>query len=938
MTSALKTSFIPSIRRSLASTLALSVLAGVVVIAQCEESQAKVFAANYERLTLNPLEFANRAGCGVKSTDPAQSALVIVDGYIAGKLAYSLAKATGGDPAQIAQEGMTKFRLTLSNLVREIQVALLSSRAPMLPSDLSSSSLFGAILKKKCSGEEYCPAFDPVLKKLWNSESKWNGGDASIRPLGFVSGASATCRYLKSFSSLQSQLAAQEPSLLTLERIAQDTLAVTDVFGSCGDPSLESRSFVLQLDLMGLNPKSWKREGFDFWNSLRIYLSWAWRNLPLEQFGAGEFSQAFRSIALEETLLFAPNGCASIIAPSCDSQFIATASLRDLALGSADSMRELPHGPQEALSKNPTPAVNQDLLKIQDSKSLGEWVGQFRKRLVGNSLLLKNRFNDALNRLAILAHRPSGALGGAELLQDISVARVKDSRGDAARKELYALCAEYQYAVDRDFGVLREDLSLLSEVDFLKGAVTPWSRSDVESYLAFYSLISAEVLQACKALDQERFWHANSTSIDPSLYQPWMREALADAGVTPGLVRGADDQRERSSSLYTSSNASSIIRIRNAALGVDEVVCRSAIDCARQVLSSMIDLHAALTYAQALLPLGKAAPGTPLFNPYAERVACKTYDPWFKTRKSVKEFVVDLANTAVFGWNPLPVFFSVDVQQGEVHSLKKLVQDGKLVFDSKANESRTKHAWVLGMDAGPLVGVPCTVAITNGARALSALSPYYFDGISLAACGSNEKHRLEVSSASSAEKLAGLSGASCVTCHMNFSSLSTVSAVTGGIGPFNPVKLGVYLIHAFARLFKNLDDKNDIPRYWTVDANEVALTYLKHGHIPKQCYKPLSRGKSCQVDSCASEFSNKLASGIQGMARPIATRDLGDRSFETDYLSSACGGVFKVRYADSFWGCKFLPSVEFNGTQFLTFSATEDCDEWFERAFRGLSR
>ncbi len=850
------------------------------------------YLRTYKSPNLNPIRFANKAQCAADSREAATSVFLVVDAYAAGKFAHGIAKATDGDPNAAAAEGMRRFRYTVGKLIGLVSHRLLSGEIPLLPTNLTTANSareYVAIARLRCDGREYCPALDAYLSRVWAMTPGDLAADPSFRRRSPTGGSELRCRYLKRFSNLQGHLLSGKPSQNSLNQIALDATRASDILDDCWAPQLDSRAYVQLWEIKGVGDAEWRSIGFDYWNSLRIWLSWAWRNLPLRLPNAGEFSEVFRSLPLEEALLFVPNGCESIVPPACDSAHLSVGALRELAVkGSPDSLRDLPNGPTGEIIRRPEPPVRSGDPAGLFEGDANTWAKEFRGRVVSNSLLLRNRLNDGLNRLSVLSRHLPADYVGQKIDEEARLAVADPVR----KNQLYYLCAEFDYAANRSFGLLRDDLALLAQSRFLDGLPTNWSSNELNEFQRYYEGIASSALASCERLQKEKFWQDPGFVLDRSGYLPWFKEVLNDAeqGVdaATSATPGADPRP---------ASGRPLLSLRTA--GEATPFCWSGSHCARLALADIIGIYSAFTYADSLLPFQAAVPGAPIFNPYAERTACQVYDPWFKTRASVVELMVDLGNAAAFGWNQIPAFVTVDIKRGQVTSLRKLMAEGKLKF---VPEKEKDHwAWTAGIDFGSLAGVPCVLAITSGAPALSPGVPYVFEGLSIGACKANEKHRLEVEG-SRMNNRAGGAGSGCVACYLSFGSAATAVGSFAG-NAINPLKLGVYLFRAFARFHKSMSDGEDVPRAYSLDIDRITRTYLAYGGVPKKCVRGLLEGKDCEIDTCESRAreylersypgSNFLAVGTQKV-----NNQLRSIRFETDRCKGGLDLEMKTVFGD----------------------------------------
>jgi len=888
-----------------ASNLLLILILGIV-LTDPSFANEEIYFENYKpSVTFNNLKFSNRAACGADSLKATEKVFLFTDSYIVGKLGHNLAKSTGNDPSKMSQSAMFAYRKTLNQLILNISDLLIKQSLPLLPSNLEdprSPSVYKNLAKQYCSNQNYCSALDDMIRKIWTRAANSQNGLALVPTSS--SRSQLSCRYIKNFSSFESPLYTALPEAMALTRIAQDSLNRTEFIGNCNDPTLASRHFALEFDLINSDPTTWEKFGFDYWNSLRIYLAWAWRNLPLKNYGADIFAEAFRSLSIEESLIFVPAGCESFVPPSCDSSYLSLNSLRELAQkGIPDSSKELPVGPDEELIRNPQTGVNTDILDLQGAESPSDWIKNFTSKSYSNSLLLKNRFNEGLNHLALLNYN----LDATALVTQIeTMTRSLEKSSDESsletsklHKKLYLMCAEYEYAANENYQILKRKLERFKDFSFLRDTANQWDEAELAVLQAYYAKLSQSIFQLCERLEKKNFWDGLSEQIDPKDYAPWFRELIGqnESSEKPDseVPNGENENLEGNLRLPA------LLKLRDPTTAQGRIVCQDAIDCVRLALSSSVAVYSALSYAESMLPFTSVPKGAALFNPYAERVACKVYDPWFKTRSAIGELLVDLANTAAFGWNDIPVFVSVDIQRGQVIRFKESLENGLLKFEPI--KEKNKIIPTLGVDFSSFTGVPCNVAIKSGDTHLSPGMPYDFLGISTSRCHSSEKHHLEVEG-DGAANLSGPARGACVSCHLNFARAAVGVGSRSVSGGFNPLKLAIYLFRSFSRFRSSMKDQHNVPRRIQIDVNQTTLTYLRHGYIPKKCVKRLQKGSACNdVSTCEAKAADYLRKKVGGFAKALSSQSV-DRNIESIVLQSTqCKGKIKLKVRHTFKNC-----------------------------------
>lgn len=868
----------------------------VALSAPAQELSAKTPKKKY--IDLNNLRYSNRAQCAVDSETPTSSAFLILDGFNAGKLGNSVARLLAMDEASSVNDSMRDFRLTTTHLTLSIVEKLLKGQLPLLPLNIKDNpqALRYTELVKNCSDKVYCKDIESYLAQIWKissqsginpDSSEWTYVDNFSQSNFLRASASkpTSCYYLKKFSPLQGHLQNTELNAKTLESIAKAVLEKDKYLTSCYDIStgLDSRNAALQIDL-GVNGKTWKTQGFDFWNSVKIYLSWAWRNAPEMDAMSARFGTIFRSLALEESMMLIPNGCQSISPPSCDSEFLSVNSLRELAKVSptGEHNANVPGPVANELLDKGARSVNNDFLGTMSYGTAGEWVANFRKNYVQARGGMKSRFLTAVQTLNII----EDAYSADEIFQLILPLAKNTDASPALRNELFYLCTEARLAGDRRLDFLKSDIDRMSELSAMLKANTGTQR-ELLTHIQYFDALSPALVGACDELEKAKFWNVKDYVVNKSGFEAWAKELLS-------IPMHAEDAAYRPLVL----NNSPLLVWDPKSTAEGNVICASGIDCARKVLKAMVDLYAVSTYVDAFLPVSPTAPTPSLFNPYAELKACKVYDPWFQQNRVRKRFAWDLANTVLFGWNALPIYIDVDYSAPKVTSFNQLVKDGVIKFDPNIEKSQMQTALVA--DFGPLLGAPCAIAVApNANKGFNFLA---FNGISVNYCDAADKKTGEVKKPNDIQRTPTEAHSYCGGCALNFVTVASAassasSVITGG---FNPFKFAIYMFRSFYRFATGMEDNVNIPRNHTVNLNYVTETYQKfYGSIPKECVDPLSLGLKCFQTICEAKaveyFEQKFGATVKSIIIENVENDGNGKVawIKSDY----CDGSIALRFS-----------------------------------------
>lgn len=879
-------------------------------------------AAQVQTLKLNPIRITNRAQCALDSKTPAVSAFVVLDGYNPGRLMYGWGKAIGQPADQLAEEGMLQYRLMVSKLQTLVMQKLIKGEIPLLPADL-------AVLQRlknyqrialSCENSSYCPELYKYLAKIWQTSKSANRIQAmssidsfSSQDFAPTSNAQVACYYLKKFSPLQSQLQGTEVTAPMLQNLADALKNPEEVITDCQnpDPALGSRNVALQMEILP-GSLDWNKVGFNFWNSVRIYTSWAWRMAPELQEWNPTFATTFRALDLEESMVMMPNGCQSLTIPQCEAETLSGNSIRELAKpeGTPTEFDQMvPDGPEKEMLEKGARSVNNDFLSTQAYETANKWVDNFRKNFVEQRWIYKNKLHNAHQQFTVIASTAKPE----ELVEYIKSLIPRTTQVPQLRDEFAFLCLEWRLAADKRIDFLSTQIENVAKIDAVTQGISPAGLS-VKDQIEYFRRFSAGLGPVCDQLEAGKYFQEPNYVINWAGLSDWAKELTQK-------TMGA----EKTPVPFTPAVLEEGLFL---ALGSSQIpFCTTALDCGRKILKSGVDLYAIGTYADAFLTKGQiAAPD--VFNPYAEMTACKMYDPWFVKNKTRKIFMADLANTALFGWNNIPVYLDIDYSAPKVTSFKKLMEDGTIKFAPHLRESKMKKA--LLADFGPLLGAPCAVHIAPNSD--KAFNFYAFAGIAVNYCKVNMKTGAQAESPSEITQDDPKDSTYCAGCVMNFVGVASAASVTGSAMPINPLKFGVFLFRAIYKFTRGMKDKVNVPRTFEINLNNVIEANTRFGgKIPEYCAEPLSRGLKCFESTCGSKAAAyfEKQTGVQPsdvkVVRIPTSRGIAQaNSREARIKSKLCDGVVTMKFA-----CNSNP----DSTLFRVYQV--DASRGCERAVRG---
>lgn len=880
---------------------------------------------------MNALRFTNRARCAADSEKPTRSFYVLVDSLNVAKGAYRLALATGQDRNLVSRQAVERFRYSVLKLTNYIAQKMLKGELPVLSSDNREGARGQELYRKiteSCRLDGYCPELDDYLSKVWNyprgkdkAELNWTQVDSFeytdfIRSSEFSLSKKApalSCYYLKKHSPLQGHLDAVVPDKTSLTMMAKAVMDQNELLASCDDmeaqKSIEFAAY--QIDLTNLGGASWEKRGFDFYHSLKLYFSWAWRFAPEIQSFTYPFQNYFKSVHLEDAVMFFSNGCESITKPSCDTTFLNDQTLRNFAEqeyarndSAFDNLLYLPQGAAQGMLNNPTPEVNNDVLDLNKFESMDEWMKNFRENVRKSRGIVKGRLVRSLTTMDLVLKntKPTQILAQLNDFKNGQTLPYELGERDLQtfkKHQLYALCAEAFIASDDVLSFLRKDLSLLKDIKTLDPLFERFTDYDMKNFYDYYEGLFKDVRTFCKGLEEEKYW-GDEFVMDKTLFNPWYKEAIYKGSVPPAPP-------ERMKTVGTPLLAYSFFSTTQRA---DQVICWDGIDCSRKVLESIINLYSVAQYQELYFPKDQKVQSPDLANPYAERVACKVYDPWWQTKRAFFHVVTNAASAAVSAVNPTPFFLTIDLKPQTVVSFDRLVEDGAIKLDPKFDKKRVLTT--MGADLGKWLGVPCSVSISNQANT-RVPTRTYFTGLTIEACKSKTTSEASVVNASEVDKDPDQASSACLSCSLNFAKMIEDGHPLPG--PLPIIQSSFYLLRGAILFFKDMRDPVNVPHRYEVNPNYVLETYRRYGEIPTNCVSRLKKGKSCLENTCeqalADLFQEEWGASIQGINLKVDNAEVKISQCEgnvkvknlREYLNLFCKNELDKKQIDLGAGC-----------------------------------
>ncbi len=819
-------------------------------------------------VNLQPMRFTNRSRCALDSKKPTTSLFLLVNNMDAGRSLYRLGKLTGQNTSELVTEGIKSYRKTIYKSLNYINNLLLAGKIPLLPADIENKNApnYYRSVMKSCNGKSECSLLDDYLAKIWKYKDDiysikgldsfndkkhfWRRKEFEKKtlPEGF------TCHYLKKFTPLQAQLYGTKPDRDVLNKIADAAMKSDAYITACdkADDTDNMKVAIYQLEQSGVKERYWNKKGFAHYNTLKLLFSWAWRNSQEVREMAYPYGDFFKGIALEESMMMFANGCKAMTPPSCDSDTVVKNVLREFAKDEykkkdLDILTDLPSGAQDDMINDAFTDVNTDILDLSSHGSASDWAENYSKNLSQARGLMKTKLINATNFLTLISNNLSS--GKLKKLIDTQFETIDTSD---KKNELFYLCAEYYFAGHEKFSTIKNNLESLKKTKLIDGLASSLTEKSTLEFFNYYEGISSQVRQKCNSLEQRQIWN-DEFELEKNGYNNWYVEKVLD-----GKYKSTVEQRAQD---YLENNKPVLAFKKYKDSGkYEDSICASPTHCARKVLKSIVDLYSVTQYAATFWTVRQQVQTPDLFNPYAERTSCKVYDPWYKTKAIMFNFMADISQSALSLYTPGMIYSSVNLKPGTVTSFNQMVTEGKIQYDTDYDKQGVQASLI--SDFGPLLGVPCAISLTK-----SDINPYNqfrFTGVSVSACAQNENNDLAVFSGSDIRDNDERNFSGCASCALNFESVATsLTRVSQNVGPT------FFLVKAFVRLFKGLKDPLNIPRTWKADPNLVLQSYRRFGEIKKSCVRKLRKGKACLANSCEESVAKRINENITSYIEEI---------------------------------------------------------------------
>jgi hypothetical protein len=811
------------------------------------------------------LRFTNRAQCAIDSKSPTENALVLLSNMDVGRSLYRLAKARGErDTTEFTKLGLNKYRYTVLGLIDLIHQKIVTNKLPLLQADLSLKTNLTKYkeLSERCSLSNKCPDLDAYLAEIWeksNSTSPKLGGIDNFNQNNFLNiedkaaAKKLNCSYLKKFTPLEAHLYGTKPTVDVINQIAKATKEADQYYSECNDYSVQESLKVstYEISLGVLGSKRFDTVGFDYWNTMKVFFSWAFRNSKEASQMAFPFDEVFSSVLIEDSLFMVPNGCKSIVNPKCDPQTLNQNSIRlfskhdfKQAAESMDIFRAVPEGATKPLVDDPFPAINQDILGFAQFETADAWTDSFRQNFSETRLTMRKKFVTSVNNLSLMFKN----LKTEKLLNSLAeyfkpVLSGANPGNVALKSELYYLCAESTFLSSEDLSYLKPKMEILGKLNATDNLTDSINSKTLNEIYEYYVRVVSSVNTLCSSFDQSKVFDPEFV-VDKTGFNRWYAETVYEGKISSmaGIQRKEKLQTVKpliAYSLYTKSK------------DIRDVICIDNVDCARTAIQSLVDIYSVTQYSELFLSIKNEINSASMLNPYAERMACKVYDPWYKTKASLFGFGTDMAQAAFSVVGPGVMYGNYDLEAGKVISFNQLVKDGKIKVNPKYDKAKVISSTAI--DLGSLSSVPCSISVSKSKK-MDPSQLLGFRGISIRSCKANEKNAINVETSNEIGVNTDKFKSSCLQCSLDFEHVSSV--ITSTI-PFG--KTAFFMARAVIRLYKGMKDPVNVPRSWSVNPYLAQTAYDAYkGQIPESCVQKLIKGQACMTTTCENTIVNSF--------------------------------------------------------------------------------
>lgn len=808
------------------------------------------------------MQIHNAPSCAAEMSKPTSSLLLAATIRDLAIMMKELAPQLNKEPVPFIQEGNRLFKIKLNRLSEKIIMGLDSGQLPYVT--------------------ENKPA---LMKESWSKLSN----QTLLKTIDSIQ-----CYQVNDINSYYSHLFIRGVNQSTLEELAKQFLNNSSRIKGCRADNIAANTDlypVFNYDLNLKNTAEFEKNGFAFWASFKIYLSWAWRNIELEDVKEGPYKAIFKAAPIEEQVLLLSNGCKSLTKPECQSDFLSSTEMRSLfttdrkKLDLTSSTLEM----RDNLIDN-NDSVDQKVNEQMAAKSKdNEWIRSFQKSYLGFTQAYIEKLNQT-NKVfsSIVAQKKT-----TEIKKDLKLALLDKSKAES----LYYMCAESRLiGQEKPLSVFKFDLDFMHQNasklnQFLKYGLT------TEEMISIYDELAVDLQSLCDQFDQKL---STDTQMNENWnnYRPWYKSYLSRYKILQNYL-DLDTEEKKQLQLEQTFDQNYV-----------QKTCVDSIDCARKIIEGMVTLNKVLLHSKTFFRTSLTS--TPLFNSRAEKVACGLYDPWEASRLNSKKLLADVGSSLLFGWTNLPIYLDINyLPKGQPTSLNKLIENGQVKFDVGFDKNEIQKTLV--MNFGSFLNVPCSISLsqTSSEGLNTDSSQYVFKGLTMNACKSQKSDSVNSSSGQidSFKKTPSSNYSACGQCSINFEQ--TAQFITDKT--FAPLRFVLRLTQSLMRYNAVKNDDSINPRQFNINTKYLTETYNKYHSIPEHCVPLLTRGLRCQSNLCEAlavkEFEQK--SGLTVDQVELTKSDATSTEYETAYFKvKGCSSEIRIPTRCSQDGDNFFMSYQ----------------------------
>lgn len=864
-------------------------------------------------LQLEPLRLTNKAQCALDADQASPSIFLFMDSFSAGKVTNSLARILQEDPAQTSLRALREFNSAVNQLAIQLIQKILKGQLPLLDSHQLTR---WAEIEALCQGQVPCQQAQEYIYQVYQAQGslqQLQALDNFTNDLLLHTEARTSCFHVLEFSPLQEHLLSRHADNPSTDKIYASLNNSSKYLKHCLSPHPSPRFAVTQLEVLtqfadkgSLSPQKWNEVGFSFWHSFKVYLSWAWRALELNDISP-EFRHVFKTIHIEQSLMMVANGCRSIEKPSCTMPYLSQQSLSALAASQTsealDISKEMPLGPHGNFLSSAHQSLNHTSILTQETPlNTLEWLQNFRSRFLAHRAQWISRLQETQWFYQIFTDLRSLA----DLTTDLEESLNQTNLESSFIKDLYYMCHEYLVVYDPDVGFLYKEI-IIDDLESLNPLPTPFEPSLAQNYQEDLQQLGQSLIKACQNLESTGFWQERSQDFSLKGFAPWYLERLQ-------ISSQEEDSTLPDNHNHTSTATdSAYLRIGSQPL------CHNPAQCARKLLEGQVHLRTAIIYGRAFVESPSHIPSAPIFNPQAAARSCQIYDPWFHTRSSINSLFASLASSALSAITQVPLYGAIGFRQAEVTGLEPYIENGELRLEPQLQSS--PPILHLYGDLSPLK-IPCAVAYSNSDLPLAQV---FTIGLGLGVCDSQQTNHVQMmtpadfSSDNSARS-------ACLQCQININSslyyLSAVGLIPSWVGTSASFASGII------QFFINLRDPENIPRLREIHLQDSWQDQHIAYEPPALCQSSPIAQDFCFPHPCQSAVTEWFRNNKGGLVETISLQTMRQNShgqaeqIRGQVTLTSCRGQYE------FWGqasAHYHSSDQCEGLRIVSLHSSGDC-------------